>query len=141
MMSEQSSEGARIARFATVSVVAGALDYAIAAALILMGVPNFVSIIAAIAIAGGLSFVAHEMWTFGAKEAAGRRIRLLRWIFLIVALVLFRYAILTGLVAILPSGPIYRLFALAVAFALSLTANYLVSRIFVFAKRVNDGVT
>lgn len=134
-MNEAVTERDRMVRFTAVSAAAGVLDYACAAALILLGLADLGALLIGMAVASGLSFIAHEFWTFRADRTSAAVGRLSRWIVLVIALLGLRYVVLQCAEAVLPQGQIYRLAALAAAFAVSLTTNYLASRFLVFARK------
>jgi len=122
-------------RFATVSAVAGAVDYVLAAALILCRVPPFIALLVSITIVGGVSFIVHNVWTFRTAGASRRRARLLSWAILVGLSLALRYVVFQGAERILPGGEVYRLVALSIAFAISAATNYLVSRYIVFSDK------
>lgn len=134
-MSEAAPERGRMMRFAAVSAAAGLIDYLVAAGLILCGVPAFIALLASIALVGGLSFIAHETWTFRTAGASKPHGRFLRWAMLVGLSLGLRYVVFRGVDGVLPDGEVYRLVALAVAFAVSAATNYTVSRFVVFSGR------
>ena len=134
-MTEAAPERSRMMRFAMVSAAAGAIDYLFAGSLILAGVQPFIALLASIAVVGGLSFVAHEVWTFRTPGHSKPHGRFVRWTLLVALSLGLRYIVFEGGTLILPHGELFGLIALAIAFVVSATTNYLVSRFLVFTYR------
>jgi len=134
-MKRGTAERGMIMRFAAVSAGAGIVDYLLAAGLILWGVPAFLALAISIVLVGGLSFLAHELWTFNTAGLAAPQSRLQRWALLVAFSLGVRFGVLHGVESLLPTGDGYRLMALAVAFGISAATNYLLSRFVVFSGR------
>jgi putative flippase GtrA len=132
-MENLTAERRRLMRFAAVSAAAGAIDYLLAAGLILLGMSAFLALAISICLTGGLSFVVHELWTFGTEGLSARCGRLLRWAMLVAFSLGVRFGVLHGVENVLPAGDILRLIALAIAFGVSAATNYLLSRLVVFS--------
>jgi putative flippase GtrA len=121
-------------RFAAVSSAGGLVDYIAAAVLIYVGVPDFVALAIGIALAGALSFVGHEIWTFETAGSGRPHGRALRWTLMVALTLVLRWLILRGAMALAPDDAFAHLVALAVAFLASSAAQYLVSRFLVFTQ-------
>jgi putative flippase GtrA len=122
-------------RFALVSSAGGLLDYIAAAVLIYVGVPDFVALAIGIALAGGLSFIGHEIWTFETAGSGQSHGRALRWTAMVALTLVLRWLILRLAMAMVPDDELVHLIALAVAFVISSAAQYLVSRFLVFTRK------
>jgi putative flippase GtrA len=122
-------------RFALVSSAGGLVDYAAAAILIYVGVPDFIALAIGIAMAGILSFIGHELWTFETAGSGQPHGRAVRWTLMVALTLVLRWLILRGAMTLAPDDEIAHLVALAVAFLISSGAQYLVSRFLVFTRK------
>ena len=134
-MERTASHRRRMVRFAAVSTAGGLLDYIAAAILIYVGVPDFIALAIGIALAGGLSFVGHELWTFETAGSGQPHGRALRWTLMVALTLVLRWLILRFTMAIVPDDEVVHLVALAVAFLISSGAQYVVSRFLVFTRK------
>ena len=125
----------RMVRFAAVSTAGGLVDYIAAAALIFMGIPDFIALGIGIALAGGLSFVGHELWTFETAGTGQPHGRAWRWTLMVALTLVLRWLILRGAMMLAPDDELAHLLALAVAFLMSSGAQYLASRFLVFTRK------
>lgn len=134
-MPPTASHRQRMVRFAAVSTAGGLVDYVAAAVLIYLGVHDFLALAIGIALAGGLSFVGHEIWTFETAGTGRSHGRALRWTLMVALTLVLRWLILRGAMAIAPDDEFAHLVALAVAFLISSGAQYLASRFLVFTRK------
>ena len=122
----------RVARFAIVGAVAGAVHVATVTVLVAaLGLAPLVANVAGFAIAFGVSYAGQRRWTFGAGDLPHRR-SLPRYL----AVALGGFALNESLYALLLGfTPLHYIPALVLTVAAAATATYLASRSWAFAPR------